>query len=215
VVATKTFAPDGLNATQSFGKIDLSWNEPANSLDDGELTYSVYRGTTPGGGKCHAHRNGSAGAELQRLRRERRRDVTTTKSPPHERRRERAEHRILHERDDNAHGHERRRRVLHPPRCDRRVRAILRANNPNGSALYTLPYASVTSYTINALDGDDAIYIDVANGSPIPAAGATVTGGAGTIDAINVIGNRNGADRHVQREHHRDQRRRRDQLHGY
>src|SRR5204862_5276010 len=49
VIATPTLAPAGLAATGSFGKIHLTWTAPGNTLDAGELTYNVYRGTSAGG----------------------------------------------------------------------------------------------------------------------------------------------------------------------
>lgn len=45
-ITTPTLAPKSLTATAGTGKIDLMWTPPDATVD---LTYNVYRGTTPGG----------------------------------------------------------------------------------------------------------------------------------------------------------------------
>ncbi len=47
---TITLAPTGLNATAHNGSIDLAWTAPSfASANPSDLSFSVYRGTTPGG----------------------------------------------------------------------------------------------------------------------------------------------------------------------
>jgi hypothetical protein len=42
---------------------------------------------------------------------------------------------------------------------------------PTGSPAYDLPFSSITSLTINALGGDDALSIELSGGDPVPAGG--------------------------------------------
>jgi hypothetical protein len=53
---------------------------------------------------------------------------------------------------------------------------------------YSVPYSSLTTLEVNALDGDDTIAVDFSGGgSPVPAGGLTIDGGSGT-DSLVVTG---------------------------
>jgi hypothetical protein len=186
-VATITLAPTSPSATASVGQIALTWNPPVTVPEDG-VTYNVYRGTSAGGegvvpvatalpSPTYADYEVSDGTTYYY-------QVTAVDSG-----------------GESAHSGEAFATatdvVMGTAKPDdfyvrldptHRFVQIFAASSPGGTPLYTLPYATLSSLTFDTLAGNDRLFVDLGNGSPIPSGTIHFDAGSGANDELALIG---------------------------